>query len=98
MTAYIALLRKDQGSDYGMGFPDFPGCVTAGTTLEDWNCFENQFQYFADDVVEDFITTPGSRHKAIQEVSRRLHKHNENLHIESGGYVSVFDLRSSVFQ
>ena len=35
MTAYIALLRKDQGSDYGVDFPDFPGCVTAGTTLEE---------------------------------------------------------------
>lgn len=35
MTAYIALLRKDQASDYGVDFPDFPGCVTAGTTLEE---------------------------------------------------------------
>lgn len=35
MTAYIALLRKDQRSDYGVDFPDFPGCVTAGTTLEE---------------------------------------------------------------
>lgn len=35
MTAYIALLRKDPGSDYGVDFPDFPGCVTAGKTLED---------------------------------------------------------------
>lgn len=35
MTSYIALLRKDPGSDYGVEFPDFPGCVTAGTDLED---------------------------------------------------------------
>ena len=35
MTAYIALLRKDPGSDFGVDFPDFPGCVTAGETLED---------------------------------------------------------------
>lgn len=34
MTAFIALLRKDEGSDYGVDFPDFPGCVTAGATLE----------------------------------------------------------------
>jgi hypothetical protein len=33
MTSYIALLRKDVDSDYGVEFPDFPGCVTAGTTL-----------------------------------------------------------------
>ena len=30
MVAYIALLRKDRASDYGVEFPDFPGCVTAG--------------------------------------------------------------------
>ena len=35
MTSYIALLRKDADSDYGVDFPDFPGCVAAGTTLED---------------------------------------------------------------
>ncbi|MCB1119702.1 MAG: type II toxin-antitoxin system HicB family antitoxin [Chlamydiia bacterium] len=31
---YIALIHKEQDSDYGVSFPDFPGCVTAGTTLE----------------------------------------------------------------
>lgn len=35
MTAYIALLRKTQRSDFGVDFPDFPGCVTAGRTLEE---------------------------------------------------------------
>ncbi len=35
MTSYIALLHKDPDSDYGVSFPDFPGCITAGTTLED---------------------------------------------------------------
>jgi predicted RNase H-like HicB family nuclease len=35
MTAYIALLRKEPASDFGVEFPDFPGCVTAGKTLEE---------------------------------------------------------------
>jgi predicted RNase H-like HicB family nuclease len=34
MTTYIGLLRKDPDSDFGVDFPDFPGCVTAGTTIE----------------------------------------------------------------
>lgn len=34
MTAYIALARKEPGTDYGVDFPDFPGCVTAANTLE----------------------------------------------------------------
>lgn len=32
---YIAYLHKDRGSDYGVSFPDFPGCITAGRTLEE---------------------------------------------------------------
>jgi len=35
MAAYIGLLRKDLDSDFGVGFPDLPGCVTAGRTLEE---------------------------------------------------------------
>ncbi len=35
MTEYVALLHKDDDSDYGVSFPDFPGCVTAGSTLEE---------------------------------------------------------------
>jgi predicted RNase H-like HicB family nuclease len=35
LTTYIALLRKDPDSDFGVDFPDFPGCVTAGSTLEE---------------------------------------------------------------
>lgn len=35
MPAYVALMSKDEGSDYGVYFPDFPGCVTAGDTPED---------------------------------------------------------------
>jgi predicted RNase H-like HicB family nuclease len=32
---YIAYLHKDRNSDFGVSFPDFPGCVTAGQTLEE---------------------------------------------------------------
>jgi predicted RNase H-like HicB family nuclease len=32
---YIAYLHKDKRSDYGVSFPDFRGCVTAGRTLEE---------------------------------------------------------------
>lgn len=32
---YIAYLHKDDGSDFGVSFPDFPGCVTVGRTLDE---------------------------------------------------------------
>jgi predicted RNase H-like HicB family nuclease len=35
MASYIALIRKDADSDFGVDFPDFPGCVTAGATLDE---------------------------------------------------------------
>lgn len=35
MTQYIALLHKNGRKGYGVSFPDFPGCVSAGSTVED---------------------------------------------------------------
>jgi predicted RNase H-like HicB family nuclease len=35
MRQYIALIHKDTDSDYGVSFPDLPGCVTAGVDLDD---------------------------------------------------------------
>jgi predicted RNase H-like HicB family nuclease len=32
---YIALIRKAEGTDYGVDFPDFPGCVSSGETLDE---------------------------------------------------------------
>src|ERR1035437_238615 len=34
MAAFVALIRKEPRSDYGVDFPDFPGCVGAGRTLD----------------------------------------------------------------
>lgn len=35
MTSYVAYLRKDKDSDYGVEFPDLSGCISAGRTLEE---------------------------------------------------------------
>lgn len=35
MAAYIALIRKEDGTDYGVEFPDFPGCISGGVTLDE---------------------------------------------------------------
>lgn len=39
MQHYIALIHKDADSDYGVSFPDIPGCVTAGQTLDEARTF-----------------------------------------------------------
>jgi predicted RNase H-like HicB family nuclease len=35
MRSYIGLIHKEPDSDFGVSFPDFPGVITAGTTLDD---------------------------------------------------------------
>jgi predicted RNase H-like HicB family nuclease len=35
MRQYIALIHKDADSDFSVSFPDLPGCVTAGSTLDE---------------------------------------------------------------
>ncbi len=35
MVTFIGIVHKDAQSDYGVCFPDFPGCITAGLTLDD---------------------------------------------------------------
>jgi predicted RNase H-like HicB family nuclease len=35
MAHYIALIHKDPDSDFGVSFPDFPGCITAGNTIQE---------------------------------------------------------------
>jgi len=32
---YVAYLHKEGKSDFGVSFPDFPGCVTAGKSLDE---------------------------------------------------------------
>lgn len=35
MVKFIGIIHKDKESDYGVSFPDFPGCVTAGKTMQE---------------------------------------------------------------
>ncbi len=42
MRSYIALIHKEAASDYGVSLPDLPGCVTAGTTLDEARAFAEE--------------------------------------------------------
>ncbi|MFC1611283.1 type II toxin-antitoxin system HicB family antitoxin [Myxococcota bacterium] len=35
MADYIALIRKEGDSAFGVDFPDFPGCISSGATLDE---------------------------------------------------------------
>jgi predicted RNase H-like HicB family nuclease len=60
MTQYYpALIRKDADSDFGVEFPDLPGCVTGGTTIEEALRFaEEALRFHMDGMLEDGEPTP----------------------------------------
>jgi predicted RNase H-like HicB family nuclease len=59
MTVYISLLRKDPASDYGVDFPDFPGCVTAGSTVEEAVSMASEALLFhIEGMIEDGLEIP----------------------------------------
>jgi predicted RNase H-like HicB family nuclease len=35
MTSYIAILEKEEGTLWGVHFPDLPGCITAAANADD---------------------------------------------------------------
>jgi len=59
MKIYIGLVRKEKGSSYGVNFPDFPGCYTAGDTLEEAQAMAIEcLALHSDGLIEDGIPLP----------------------------------------
>jgi predicted RNase H-like HicB family nuclease len=61
-ASYIALVHKDADTSYGVSFPDVPGCISAGDTLEEAlvNAAEALAFHF-DGMEEDEIPIPTPR-------------------------------------
>ena len=56
---YFALLRKEPDSDFSGDFPDFPGCVTAGETLEEARKLAAEvLEFYIDGMLEDRLPIP----------------------------------------
>lgn len=67
MTDYIALLRKDPDSDFGVEFPDFPGCISAGQTLDEARAMASEaLAGHVEILLEDGETLP--RPSTLEEV------------------------------
>ena len=74
MTAYIGLIRKEKNSNYGVEFPDFPGCVTAAKTLAEAHTMAQQalnahLQFMAED--GDVIPKPSSLEEIMQKKANK---------------------------
>ena len=74
MASYIALLRKESKSDYGVDFPDFSGCITAGKTLEEAkDMAQEALQGHIDTMVEygEDIPEPSSLEKVMGDKANK---------------------------
>jgi predicted RNase H-like HicB family nuclease len=59
MRQYIGLIHKEAESDFGVSFPDFPGVVTAGVTLDEARAMaEEALAFHVDGLVEDGEAIP----------------------------------------
>ncbi|TMJ61268.1 MAG: type II toxin-antitoxin system HicB family antitoxin [Alphaproteobacteria bacterium] len=59
MRNYIGLIHKDADSHFGVSFPDFPGVITAGTSLDDARAMaEEALTFHIGGLVEDGEAIP----------------------------------------
>lgn len=59
MTNYIGLIHKDADSDFGVSFPDFPGCISAGATLDEARSgAEEALALHIEGMIEDGLRLP----------------------------------------
>lgn len=59
MRQYIALIHKDLGSDYGVSFPDLPGCISAGSTMDEARAMaEEALAFHLEGLAEDGEAVP----------------------------------------
>ena len=59
MCNYIGLIHRDADSDFGVSFPDFPGVITAGATLDDARAMaEEALAFHVEGLTEDGEAIP----------------------------------------
>ena len=59
MPQYIALIHKEPASAYGVSFPDLPGCVSAGDTLDEARAMAAEaLAFHLEGMIEDGDTIP----------------------------------------
>lgn len=69
---YPALIHKDRTSDYGISFHDFPGCVSAGSTLQECLAMGTEaLAFHIEGMAEDGEDIPAPTDLAVAERAAR---------------------------
>lgn len=72
MAAYIALVRKEKGTNYGVDFPDFPGCVSGGASLDEaWRNAREALELHIEGMIEDGEVIPAP--SALDDIMKDKH-------------------------
>jgi predicted RNase H-like HicB family nuclease len=74
MRHYIGLIHQDAESDFGVSFPDLPGVVTAGTTLDEArDMAEEALALHIEGLIEDgdAIPEPLSLEEIMSDIENR---------------------------
>ncbi len=74
MRTYIALIHKDPHSEFGVSFPDFPGCISAGASLDQARAnAEEALAFHVEGMAEDgeAIPEPSSLEDIMAEPDNR---------------------------
>lgn len=72
---YIAVVVKKKNSDYGVIFPDFLGCISAGKTIEEAkNVAEEALQFHVDGMLKDGedLPTPSTLDKVKKKYKKAV--------------------------
>lgn len=85
MTTYFGLLRKEEGTAYGVDFPDFPGCIALGDSPEEaMRLAEESLNFHIRGMLEDGDELPPP--SAVEAILKTPGSH--------AGTVALFPVRS----
>ena len=75
MRQYVGLIHKEDASDYGVSFPDFPGVVSAGESLDEArDLAEQALAFHVEGMIEDgeAVPAPTSLELVMADADRRV--------------------------
>lgn len=91
MTEYVALIHKDADSGYGVSFPDIPGVITGGDTIDEAMEEAEEVLTFA---AEDWTNPDGSTEFPSPRSIDELRNDPEFIELSKDATVVMIEFRA----